>query len=390
MICRTCNREYGEENGYCPFCGTKKIGALKLNRFLQKPEYQESIDVNANSIKRELPKSETYGEKKIRFCFKCGKAAVVGDDYCPFCGKAYQQERVQEYDDSSKKCLRKNIKSKGTRKNRKKLALVIALLVVTGLVGLGVILLTPKHNTVNIASLYEKPNVVGIDGDGQIGEAEINDNRVEELLDSIKNKKKREEVREFISTTYFKPKKGSKITGLKNGDKVELVAVYDKNYAESHGLKIEGTSLTIRIKGLKDKPDFDPAEFDAYYSDFIFPESHKRYLEEDDYIGMDEELLQLAINEIYARHGLKFPENKEYEEYFEQFEWYKPRYKLSQFKSSWLNDYEQANVDALAYYRDHKAEMDEAWDSAFYGDEMDEDSSYQQNGGWYYIDDEED
>ncbi len=64
--------------------------------------------------------------------------------------------------------------------------------------------------------------------------------------------------------------------------------------------------------------DFEPNE-DGY----IIADSGERLLTEQDLHGMTEHQVCMARNEIYARHGYIFQTEK-YNEYFENFSWYRP------------------------------------------------------------------
>ncbi len=43
---------------------------------------------------------------------------------------------------------------------------------------------------------------------------------------------------------------------------------------------------------------------------FIIPDSNMRYLTEDDLRGLSKDQLEIARNEIYARHGYQFQQQK--------------------------------------------------------------------------------
>jgi len=60
---------------------------------------------------------------------------------------------------------------------------------------------------------------------------------------------------------------------------------------------------------------------------------------------------QQAINEIYARHGYIFGDEK-YNKLFRSFDWYVPMYKPDKFDNDWLNKNEKANLNLLIGYRD--------------------------------------
>lgn len=77
---------------------------------------------------------------------------------------------------------------------------------------------------------------------------------------------------------------------------------------------------------------------------YLFPDSDTAYITSD-LSKMSTLELQYAINEIYARHGLKFSK-KENRERFEKKKWY--RAAVDDQNSISLNTYEKKNVDVLA------------------------------------------
>lgn len=80
--------------------------------------------------------------------------------------------------------------------------------------------------------------------------------------------------------------------------------------------------------------------------DYILPESNTRYLTEEDIAGLSNEELELARNEIYARHGRIF-DTDEIREYFESKSWYDGTISPEDFDYSVLSDIERANVNFL-------------------------------------------
>lgn len=91
---------------------------------------------------------------------------------------------------------------------------------------------------------------------------------------------------------------------------------------------------------------------DMATSEYVLPDSDMRYLEWEevealaDYGGKD--LIRLAVNEMYARHGFVFKKPKN-QEYFERKSWYYPQPGLtdSYVKEHLFNDYEKANLEML-------------------------------------------
>lgn len=91
---------------------------------------------------------------------------------------------------------------------------------------------------------------------------------------------------------------------------------------------------------------------DMATSEYVLPDSDMRYLEWEEvealanYGGKD--LIRLAVNEMYARHGFVFKKPKN-QEYFERKSWYYPQPGLtdSYVKEHLFNDYEKANLEML-------------------------------------------
>lgn len=81
-------------------------------------------------------------------------------------------------------------------------------------------------------------------------------------------------------------------------------------------------------------------------ADYILPNSSTTYLTSADLAGLTQEQLRLARNEIYARHGRKF-QTKEIQEYFNSKSWYTGTIEIKDFKDSYLNVYEKANIKLI-------------------------------------------
>ena len=100
--------------------------------------------------------------------------------------------------------------------------------------------------------------------------------------------------------------------------------------------------------------DFDDADEDIEDDDtYIFPNSDTEYLTKSDLSGMSKSEINLAKNELYARHGRKF-KSKELQEYFESKDWYVPKYSPKQWDKKgdtfFFNKYEIKNRDLLKKY----------------------------------------
>lgn len=84
--------------------------------------------------------------------------------------------------------------------------------------------------------------------------------------------------------------------------------------------------------------------------DYIFPDSDSRYLTDEDLAGYSSDQLELAKNEIYARHGRKFVTQR-IADYFNSKSWYKGTEDPETFDNNQgdiFNEYEVANISRIA------------------------------------------
>lgn len=78
-------------------------------------------------------------------------------------------------------------------------------------------------------------------------------------------------------------------------------------------------------------------------SEYILADSSSKYLSESDLSGMNADQLQMAINEIYARHHRKFV-TKSIQQYFDSKSWYSGTVEASRFDETCMNQYEGKNI----------------------------------------------
>ncbi len=93
-------------------------------------------------------------------------------------------------------------------------------------------------------------------------------------------------------------------------------------------------------------------EFDE--SEYVFPYSDKEYLTDAGVEKLTEEQLGFVRNEILARHGRIFTEEK-YKSYFEEKSWYKGTAEPDVFDSNYekeLNNIEKANIEVIKNYEE--------------------------------------
>ena len=87
--------------------------------------------------------------------------------------------------------------------------------------------------------------------------------------------------------------------------------------------------------------------------DYIFPQSSKEILTQEQIDEIDASLLPYARNEIYARHGYEFKKAK-YARYFRKKSWYKP----GGFSASDLSTIEQRNIVLIRKTEERQTEVE--------------------------------
>lgn len=123
----------------------------------------------------------------------------------------------------------------------------------------------------------------------------------------------------------------------------------------------DGDKIKLYIsKGSKDKPVTQPPQssvsppvynppVSSYSSDYIIPDSSSRYLSEAEVKALSRDRMNLALNEIYARHGRRF-KSSALQSYFNSKSWYSGTVDPATFDSniySYLNSIEIANVNLI-------------------------------------------
>ncbi|MCD7736344.1 MAG: YARHG domain-containing protein [Lachnospiraceae bacterium] len=104
----------------------------------------------------------------------------------------------------------------------------------------------------------------------------------------------------------------------------------------------ESANINLMVNYL-DTHDFSS---NSSSSEYIFPQSASGYLTNSDIAGMTADELQMAINEIYARHGRRF-NTQSIQDYFNSKSWYSGTVSPEAFDTSVLNVYETSNINFL-------------------------------------------
>ena len=249
--------------------------------------------------------------------------------------------------------------SKTKTKKKKKgscLLIVIALIFLSAAIAGGAYFLFGADKTyeVDLNSLMVQPKIIGYNDFGEMAlMPQIDSAKEDEWLRTVEFDVDKEKFHKVLDTVTYTP---DKTKDLSNGDTITITIGYDKALAEESELIVHAQTTTFEVEGLEIGKDlaYDPNAYHAYYDDFILPESDRTKLSHADVAFSTNGSIsqtQQAINEIYARHGYIFGDEK-YDKLFRGFDWYVPMYKPDKFDNDWLNKNEKANLNLLIGYRD--------------------------------------
>lgn len=124
---------------------------------------------------------------------------------------------------------------------------------------------------------------------------------------------------------------------------------------QESGEEQENTEQVELNQQIEDNEQNEMTDAIEYAEEFVFPDSDRRFLNEDEVMYLDYETLRTAINEIYARHGYVF-KSAEWNNYFNKTSWYiaNPACTDQNYVTGLLNEYEKDNIKLLSKYRELK------------------------------------
>lgn len=99
---------------------------------------------------------------------------------------------------------------------------------------------------------------------------------------------------------------------------------------------------------------FAPAGTSIPEPEYILPDSSSKILVPNDLKGISIDDMQMAINEIYARHGRKF-KDADIQAYFDSMSWYREEIEPEQFDDGVLNKYERSNINTIVEMIDSRS-----------------------------------
>ena len=151
----------------------------------------------------------------------------------------------------------------------------------------------------------------------------------------------------------------SKDSGQQNGEKEAAEESEEKDKTDSESQKDSVSVKTEEdeeqaegIETLENEGEAEE-ETEAGDSSYILPDSNTRMYSREELERLDNYTLQMAINEIYARHGRKF-DTDSIREYFESKSWYRGTIDPADFDGNegrYFNEYEMANRELMAEIR---------------------------------------
>ena len=143
---------------------------------------------------------------------------------------------------------------------------------------------------------------------------------------------------------------GNKVSGNMTFDQGKLyLKLKTTQTAEGAGMAPAVDEVLTREQNTVAAPTL-AEEQDISDRDYIFPDSASRYLTDEDLAGYSSDQLELAKNEIYARHGRKFVTPR-IADYFNSKSWYKGTEDPETFDNNQgyiFNEYENANILKIA------------------------------------------
>lgn len=323
------------------------------------------------------------------FCEKCG--SELQDDWkiCPNCGEPVPEEKEENITEQSREVLTDN-KAENTEhfgdsatqstyvSNNKKNNKGIIVGVVVALIVIGVaffFLLGKKDKKVDVPKEDKKT---------ETEETDFSKQDLEELIGKTAEDVKKTGLVEMGDSGEFEGLSGSITVRIEDGQVNYIAITGDKTKTPLfHGVSLGMTEEEANSKlvdtyaqasnqtdnmrvynsdkkasvylgftdGKVDSITYRPMEDTEGQNDqaqeYIFPDSDKKYLSEDEVRSVDASQLSLGRNEIFARHGYIFKDDS-INQYFAGKSWYQGTVPADQFDmDSVFNDFEKKNVELI-------------------------------------------
>lgn len=153
-----------------------------------------------------------------------------------------------------------------------------------------------------------------------------------------------EEVKNNLAEAYPEQEEAEGMLKFLNLEKKSSV---ECSFAEEKLNKIH-----YRVLSEEEVVSYQQAKEEKVRAEFVFPDSDKKYLSEDEVRAKTVEDLMIGRNEIFARHGYIF-EDANLKSYFENTSWYQGTVDSSEFNSEQVfNEFEKKNVELIKKVED--------------------------------------
>lgn len=153
-----------------------------------------------------------------------------------------------------------------------------------------------------------------------------------------------EEVKNNLAEAYPEQEEAEGMLKFLNLEKKSSV---ECSFAEEKLNKIH-----YRVLSEEEVTSYQQAKEEKLRAEFIFPDSDKKYLSEDEIRAKTVEDLMVGRNEIFARHGYMF-EDASLKSHFESTSWYQGTVASSEFNSEHVfNEFEKKNVELIKKVED--------------------------------------
>lgn len=268
-------------------------------------------------------------------CKKCGAENKDGMKYCKYCGNDLLNQE-------------ENYASNNEVKKSSKLNKILITLIVITVIFIAVVVVLFFISTNNISETEDVSSSQNTTYGTVSTETEsITDSTAQETTESVIN------VPDVIGMTIsdacqkLNDERINYSISYSNSDTVEKDFVISQSpYANS---KISSDEKVILYVSKGGNSNFSsPSSYvgDSNTSEYILNGSDSRYIGKSEISNMDKKTMELALNEIYARHGRKFS-TKEISDYFNSKSWYHGTIEPNDFSESVINKYERANIDLI-------------------------------------------
>ncbi len=264
-----------------------------------------------------------HSNQNKKFCPKCGAESDINSKFCPKCGKDFgggpvnsQAEQQSIPYGDQRQAPYGNMNQPGRDDNRGLGTGAVIAIIISGMIAAALLIFIVYNMVIkdrNIKSSMDNMNT-------KIEETK-KDSELQRLKDEVKNAEEAERRAKELEQQRQVDEKEREIRELKE--------------------KLERKPATTPAPAPAPAPS--PTATDSSY---ILPYSNSVYLSWDELDLLTRSDIEYARNEIYARRGYVFKEQR-FKNYFNNKTWYVPN---SGFHEGMFNSVEKANIEAIVSY----------------------------------------